>query len=492
VPFEMARSQPQGRAVPAIRWKLWRHSPIGAAYAARSPGAIAPGSAGGASFGTVSGQPIEGFRPSDEGWAVPAGLSLICPPGTGPQPPVWRLPPRNPDRAARATVRADVLAVRVRDQAEKATLLAGDPVRFFTEPHYNGFPAVIVRAQGYPRPAPQADRRRVHVSLLMEATIAALPATPTGRATRLLRRASAAIVAMLGYRRKQEEDGWRQPDGRGPVALSRLRCLDLDGRVQLPQPLDLAAALTLSQPTVAVLGAGVFLSVVTVEKYETCHKNLDGMIHEVPITACASIVRDQLPQGPPRFAESRARRHLGHDVRVIPVFGAGYLSVKIMIAVSLELGPHQEAPHCYATCLKVRHRECGGDCRRKFGVKLARHLKELVHRNGLALVDVLVVGACGRQKRHSHTGAILLGVGGAAAAGVAVVVLTKKDPLAVDDDGDGFSEKQGDCNDADRDVHPGGEFQLRSPRISSAASTATPPSCRFKCPRRISVARPSQ
>jgi hypothetical protein len=38
-----------------------------------------------------------------------------------------------------------VLAVRVRDQAEKAALLAGDPDVFFTEPHYNGFPAVLVR-----------------------------------------------------------------------------------------------------------------------------------------------------------------------------------------------------------------------------------------------------------------------------------------------------------------------------------------------------------
>src|SRR5262245_54535813 len=38
-----------------------------------------------------------------------------------------------------------VRAVRVRDQAEKAALLAGDPERFFTEPHYNGFPAVLVR-----------------------------------------------------------------------------------------------------------------------------------------------------------------------------------------------------------------------------------------------------------------------------------------------------------------------------------------------------------
>jgi len=39
----------------------------------------------------------------------------------------------------------DVLAVRVRDLAEKAALLAGDPERFFTEPHYNGFPALLVR-----------------------------------------------------------------------------------------------------------------------------------------------------------------------------------------------------------------------------------------------------------------------------------------------------------------------------------------------------------
>jgi hypothetical protein len=41
--------------------------------------------------------------------------------------------------------RPDVIAVRVRDQAEKATLLAGAPEIFFTEPHYDGFPAVLVR-----------------------------------------------------------------------------------------------------------------------------------------------------------------------------------------------------------------------------------------------------------------------------------------------------------------------------------------------------------
>jgi hypothetical protein len=39
----------------------------------------------------------------------------------------------------------EVLAVRVANQAEKEELLAADPAKFFTEPHYNGFPAVLVR-----------------------------------------------------------------------------------------------------------------------------------------------------------------------------------------------------------------------------------------------------------------------------------------------------------------------------------------------------------
>jgi len=38
-----------------------------------------------------------------------------------------------------------VLAVRVASQAEKEMLLASDEEKFFTEPHYNGFPAVLVR-----------------------------------------------------------------------------------------------------------------------------------------------------------------------------------------------------------------------------------------------------------------------------------------------------------------------------------------------------------
>jgi hypothetical protein len=41
--------------------------------------------------------------------------------------------------------REDVIAVRVVDQQDKAALLAADAEVFFTEPHYNGFPAVLVR-----------------------------------------------------------------------------------------------------------------------------------------------------------------------------------------------------------------------------------------------------------------------------------------------------------------------------------------------------------
>ena len=41
--------------------------------------------------------------------------------------------------------RADVVAVRVANEFEKQALLAADKEKFFTEPHYNGFPAILVR-----------------------------------------------------------------------------------------------------------------------------------------------------------------------------------------------------------------------------------------------------------------------------------------------------------------------------------------------------------
>ena len=41
--------------------------------------------------------------------------------------------------------RSDVVAIRVADRFDKEALLASDRETFFTEPHYNGFPAVLVR-----------------------------------------------------------------------------------------------------------------------------------------------------------------------------------------------------------------------------------------------------------------------------------------------------------------------------------------------------------
>jgi len=38
-----------------------------------------------------------------------------------------------------------VLAVRVASLTEKDLIISRDPRKFFTEPHYNGFPAVLVR-----------------------------------------------------------------------------------------------------------------------------------------------------------------------------------------------------------------------------------------------------------------------------------------------------------------------------------------------------------
>ncbi|WP_394793375.1 MmcQ/YjbR family DNA-binding protein [Armatimonas sp.] len=43
------------------------------------------------------------------------------------------------------TLHLDVLAVRVANEDEKQALIAADPTKFFTDDHYRGFPAVLVR-----------------------------------------------------------------------------------------------------------------------------------------------------------------------------------------------------------------------------------------------------------------------------------------------------------------------------------------------------------
>jgi hypothetical protein len=54
---------------------------------------------------------------------------------------VWmeRIEPKKP-----RVPQPDVIAVRVANLADKDRLLALDPRKYFTEPHYDGFPAVLV------------------------------------------------------------------------------------------------------------------------------------------------------------------------------------------------------------------------------------------------------------------------------------------------------------------------------------------------------------
>jgi hypothetical protein len=56
----------------------------------------------------------------------------------------WEWMERIEPRKARVP-NPDVLAVRVANADEKQILLESDPDVYFTEPHYNGFPAVLVR-----------------------------------------------------------------------------------------------------------------------------------------------------------------------------------------------------------------------------------------------------------------------------------------------------------------------------------------------------------
>src|ERR1039458_7663147 len=81
-------------------------------------------------------------------------------------PWVWaeRVEPKKP-----RVPRPDVVAAREAARHEKEPLLAADDAKFFPEPHYNGFPAVLVRLpaidadelaeliiDAWPCPAPRA------------------------------------------------------------------------------------------------------------------------------------------------------------------------------------------------------------------------------------------------------------------------------------------------------------------------------------------------
>jgi hypothetical protein len=57
---------------------------------------------------------------------------------------VWLWPERVAPKRARVP-NPDVIVVRVGNEIDKQVLLAMDPKAFFTEPHYDGYAAVLVR-----------------------------------------------------------------------------------------------------------------------------------------------------------------------------------------------------------------------------------------------------------------------------------------------------------------------------------------------------------
>jgi hypothetical protein len=60
---------------------------------------------------------------------------------------VWERPLRKSDLAALGPAAPDgpILCARVPDEGAKQALIADDPSVYFTTPHFNGYPAVLVR-----------------------------------------------------------------------------------------------------------------------------------------------------------------------------------------------------------------------------------------------------------------------------------------------------------------------------------------------------------
>ncbi|MDQ7906411.1 MmcQ/YjbR family DNA-binding protein [Phytohabitans sp. ZYX-F-186] len=82
---------------------------------------------------------------------------------------VWERPLRKSDLAALGDAAPDgpILCARVPDEGAKQALIADDPAVYFTTPHFNGFPAVLVQLDRID-PAELAE-------LLVEAWLARAP-----------------------------------------------------------------------------------------------------------------------------------------------------------------------------------------------------------------------------------------------------------------------------------------------------------------------------
>ncbi len=86
-----------------------------------------PGVVGGAKL-------IEGY--SDFGFSVPVKGKLKA--------FLWTWKERVDPKKARVP-NLGVFAVRVSSLAQKDLMISAEPAKYFTEPHYNGYPAVLVR-----------------------------------------------------------------------------------------------------------------------------------------------------------------------------------------------------------------------------------------------------------------------------------------------------------------------------------------------------------
>ena len=65
---------------------------------------------------------------------------------------VWSYPERQP--GGPRVLRTDIAVLYVGDEAEKQALILGEPDLFFTTPHYDGWPLVMLRLE-------QVDRDRL-------------------------------------------------------------------------------------------------------------------------------------------------------------------------------------------------------------------------------------------------------------------------------------------------------------------------------------------
>lgn len=124
----------------------------------------------------------------------------------------WSWLERTHPKKARVPNR-DVLAIRVANLQDKEALLAVDGERFFTEPHYNGYPAVLVRLAE----VSEAELRK----LLTDAWQCTAPkeltgAAPTAKPKKTAKTAKPKKTAKTAKPKKTAKTAKKKPAARQP------------------------------------------------------------------------------------------------------------------------------------------------------------------------------------------------------------------------------------------------------------------------------------